>query len=101
MYRTLMAAALCLTAWPALAQPGAADADAPVPATRYASPLEGYRPAHAPAQPPAATWRTANETVAAQGGMHAHAMPKKHVMPPEKDKHQDHMAAPHAGEHQP
>lgn len=100
MYKISMAAALCLTAWPALAQSGAANGDAPVPPVRYASPLADYRPAQAPAQTPAASWRAASAAVAGQGGMqHAghgghenHPMPaapKQHTLSAEKDKAED------------
>lgn len=112
MKRITMAAGLWLAAPCALAQPGAADparADAPVPATRYVSPLAQFRQAQPMTQAPSAGWSAANAAVAGQGHMsHAahgghgarqghegHVMPAKPAAPPGHEDHSMHQG--HAG----
>ena len=84
---TWAVAGLCLTAWPAQAQPAArapapalsqttanradpADAKAPVPAALYASPLRTYQRF---AEPAVAPWRDTNEAVRQRGGWREYA----------------------------
>lgn len=90
-------AGLCLTAWPAQAQPAVAapsqttairadptDPKAPVPAALYASPLRTYQRF---AEPTVAPWRDTNEAVRQRGGWREYAregreLPARDVAPP-------------------